>query len=281
MENITREEFYVARLEDCCYNIKCAFTDSLLKLPEKDVIIRYLYKLADVSSVEHVMGLLHQCWLYANPYYLFDQLPKGSDQVELIENIFKHSDREDMLKLEVDKPEGYTALHIKHYKAIESVPGLKNYYTTYLNGIFDAAKEVCSKFVLELQEGFLIDYSLHSELSADKLSAAFDVLLQHEYLQEADRAAFLAIFDSTINTRPKKITWRGISEKSRPDKPVISYASLFVAFKCLVDMDARNKVILCRCFYDALGKDITPDKLKVRDSNALDAFEAEIKEAIK
>ncbi|MCQ2267851.1 MAG: hypothetical protein MJZ83_03130, partial [Bacteroidaceae bacterium] len=270
MENISREEFYVARLEEWCYSLKCAVIDISLKLPSESVFVRYLSKLEAEEDVVHVMSLLHECWTYIYPGNLFDQPSKSSipDDIDL------KNENYDVVKEEIDMP--FNALTIEHYKEMLKKPGVVKFYQHFIQAIHAHSQKNCSRFDLVLLENFLIDYSIHTEVAKDKLRAVFDVIVYYGYLKTKDKNDFMAIFDYTINAWTKQLRWMDISGKNKEP----AFASLYVVLKCLAGTDVATKRKACKCFVDANGDSISPDQLKTRDSKILAQFESELKAII-
>ena len=187
MINITNEEYFLEKAENYCYRLRDAIIDMTLKLPSIDTIERYLLKLEKEESIVYILGLLHECWCYANPVYLMDAVPEElsssqKDYVERVESMYYRT----ILKEETNKPISPLILDYckartkKHELDICSLS-----YSSYMNSLFNITKNICRKIDLEIVDGFIISATIKTDKSPEQLKKAFYVVAEHGFVTQA------------------------------------------------------------------------------------------------
>ena len=279
----------IYRLEDLCTMLKSAILDFNLKLPPLVSFERYLRKLTNIDDVFYVMEMLHQCWVYVHPLYLFDRPTKDlMSQSEMLNWAFnryrgKNPDRNyDFINQEVNRGNinELTLLFNKAYNHLESRQQAA--YGSYMKGLEEISRSVCRSFDMELGSGFTICYVLTSklELTRTQIDNVFAAVAKIGKMNnnEETAAAFRSLFSQTISAVEQKIQWLDVAKSHKPN-----YASLYVLFKTMgVEMNRFHRTIICRVFTSPQGA-IDPDQLKSRETNssdALDDFEQLVQNAL-
>ena len=277
-----REEVtYVQKLEDYCLMLRNAVLDLNLKLPPIVSFERYLTKIADISNVLYVMELLHECWIFLHPDFLFQRLTKvemSPDKIsvdQMLNLVFDDSN------VAVIDRNDFNPLKIEHAKAIYSLSArLKSSYGDYMENLLSICKRVCQSFNIVLSENFTTSISLtsHKELSVAQIDSVFTVMADEGLMTNTTetRAAFRAMFDNVLTAVETRIEWLDKAKNKSPN-----YASLYVMFDALgVEMSTSNKDIICRVFTTPNGG-INPNQIKVRDeSKELNELRNKVKNAL-
>lgn len=268
--NISKEEYYLSKVESFCYDLRNAMIDLSLKFPEISTFERYMFKLESVDSIVYIMGLLHRCWCFANPRYLFDTLPKNIPDDKLI-NILLSKYQPDserrgvgVLKEELDKQNNI--LIMAWYRAYQQNGKVQVAFSTYMEQIFSLAHKVCYRKDIHLQNGFVVSDTIETSLTVDKLVKAFNIFSKQFKCcadSEDNRLTFLSIFDLAVCASPRPIQWIDVGS-SRGREP--SLASIHTIFETLgVEMTTNARRIICNHIIWPKGK-ITPDQIKARKS---------------
>ena len=258
----TQQEQYVQKLEDLCFSLKCAFVEFTLKMPSLTTFERYLCKLDSSDDIIYLIGLLHQCWLYTHPFYLFDKNIKDEDPVVALKKSLSHKANSDydLIEKELNR-DNITELTIIHYKAYNDLePKMQDAYQKYVEGLWNICDAVCKKKDIQLCPEFVINYSLNSALSPTQIEQVFQAVADTgRMINNVETAAtFRALFSSTISAVEHKILWLDINEKN--ERSV--YVSLRVMFEAMgVKMNRTNLRIICNAFETHQGE-ITEDQLK-------------------
>ena len=299
-----QQALYVSRLEDLCFNLKNAIIDLNLKFPCLVSFERYLLKLTDTNDILYIMELLHQCWVYVHPNYLFDRPIKASFNTgKCLDYVWKNSKAKgnhsfSFINNEVNR-NNFTALELLYVKAYSNVqPKLEQVFRKYFEGLWEISNGVCESKQIKLAEDFTVQMALVTNLTPVQIDAVFNVLAASGKINSGNdnRIIFKAMFDTTANVAEGKILWLDRAKSKTPN-----YASLYLLFKTMgVKMEKHEKAIICRFFkvVDENGEEtgIDPLKLKSRTRNdngsrqsenrrtlskQLVEFEKQLKDAIK
>lgn len=282
-------EHIVSKLEDLCTMLKSAVTDFNLKVPPLVSFERYLHKIdpENIKDVFYVMDMIHQCWLYLNPSFLFDRPMKSHmDVKEMIGKALNKYNgpnpdpNYDFINQEVDR-QNITVLTLLAAKAYNKLDArYKNAYGKYMDGLYAICKSVCLGFDIKLDEDFTINYVLTSNLTRSQIESVYNAVANDGKMNndQDTKTTFLSIFDSTISAVEHQILWLDVAKSRKPN-----YASLYVMFKTMgLKMTAFERTVICKVFTTPQGP-IDPDQLKSREtnnSNVLKTFEALIRKAL-
>lgn len=266
--DITAEEYYLSKVEECCYKLRDALIECSLKYPEINTIERYLCKLEKYDSVVYVIGLLHRCWCFANPGYLFNPMPKDLSLDQMLDMAMsKYNSNSPRYKIGTLKEElnkESTPLISAYYRAYQHSEWMAMCYQSYMDELFQLVARVCDSFNINLSEGFIISDTIKNDKNPSQLKRAFEVLCKSQCCtkSESNLRSFLSIFDSTIIAPEEPIYWIDIGS-SRGQSP--SIASIYTTFSALgVDMNMHNKTIICKHIVNQDGTRISPEQLKAR-----------------
>lgn len=269
--NISEEEYYLSKIESCCYDLRNAMIDLSLKFPEISTFERYMFKLKSVNNIVYIMGLLHRCWCFANPRYLFDAMPKDIPDTQLIATLLSKYQPEGVrkgvgvLKEELDRKNNF--LIMAWYKAYQQNGKVAVAFTDYMEQLYSLASKICYSKDIRLQNGFVVSDTIETLIPVDKLVKVFDVISKQFKCcsaSEDNKQTFLSIFNSTICASPQPIKWTDMGS-SRGKVP--SLASIYTIFDALkVNMTAKAKRIICKHIIWQHGE-ITPDQIKARTTS--------------
>lgn len=283
--NISEEEYYLSKVESCCYDLRNAMIDLSLKFPEISTFERYMLKLKSVNDIVYIMGLLHRCWCFANPRYLFDAMPKDIPDIQLIDILLSKYQPEGVrkgvgvLKEELDRKNNI--LIMAWYRAYQQNGKVSVAFTTYMEQLYSLACKVCYSKDIRLQNGFVVSDTIEATLPVDKLVKAFYVFSQQFGCCDAsedNRLTFLSIFDHAVCASPRPIEWLDLGS-SRGREP--SLASIHTIFSTLnVDMTANARRIICKHIIWQNGA-ISPEQIKARKTPKQEILREAILEAIR
>lgn len=265
------EQYYVSQLEYYCYKLRDAIIDISLKYPELETFERYFNKIKEYDSMIYILSLLHKCWCFANPQYLFDTTPKSYSYEEVDKCLGKLTPGSprygtDMLKEEFGKK--YNPLCAKYYKEYLSSGGMKLCYGDYMDNLYQIVSLLCRKFNIKLDKRFIIVQSLKTEsnLSPCQLKGVFEIISAKFKCcenNETNLQVFISMFDTTVSVPEGTIMWKDIGS-SRGKEP--SLASIDTVFRSLgVKMNLHNKTIISRYITWQNGK-IIPEQIKPRNT---------------
>ena len=268
--DISHEEYYVSKLEECCYKLRDAMIDISLKFPELDTFENYFYELKDYSSFLYISKLLHRCWCLAHPNYLCDTMQKEIEGVEDLKKLRMLGDKSKRALPSVMMNKRVHPLEMAYYKAyMEHNVTVTQYYAYYMNDLFGIFEKACNELDIKISEGFIINECLHTDATAVQLEKAFDVFSTKygccDDSQENLRT-FLSMFDCTTTLPEGTISWKNIGSANNNE---FFIGSIYAVFKAVgVDMNIANKRIICDHIL-VNGKKNDPMALKSRKDNAL------------
>lgn len=287
--NASKEDIYVFRLEGYCNELKEAFVDFTLKLPNQSSFEYYLSKLDNRKNIEYILGLLHYCWILVHPMKLYDRIYK-ENPMEMLDCVLckftgdekhKPGGDYDLVASEIDS--GCNRFLSDHH--FSNTQNLKNGkllygFQEYLYKLYFSIKPICERNNIIIRKEFTVDSSLATGLSRSQISAVFDAVSQKGYISNDSetRSNFLSMFDTTCHIRNDKIMWKDVNKKNK--QPAI--ASLYIMFQTMgIEMNAVNRETICQYFNDANNEPISPDSLKSRSlSGNLEDIDRIVREAI-
>ncbi len=282
--NQNQNDIYLLRTEELCYALRDAMIDFSLKCPDLSSFERYLGLLTNEEDLQYIIKLLHECWLFVNPYYLFNGLPKNLPQEELIElALSKYGSPEargfDYLK-EANTP-NFNPLLLAYYQSYNDEPKYQLAYEDYMKELFLLTKNICGAKGLTVCEGFVIDYYLTCNISYPKQESVYNMAVGDELFDDTkdNRHTFLSLFRTSPEEPKGQIRWMVKNEKN--ERP--SYATLYVFFEAIgVDMHSRReKEVICKHFLDCSGQPIKVEQLKRREpSHELQKLAEKVKQAL-
>ena len=261
-----QNEIYVLRAEELCYALRDAIIDFTLKYPSHSTFERYLGLITDEGDLKYIIKLLHECWIFANPYYLFNGDPKDLSAEEMIERaLSRYSNGFDYLK-EAFTP-GINHLWIEHYNNYVKSPEKGHAYEDYLKELFRLTENICQARDIKLREGFVIDNDLGCNISYSEQDRVYDMAVENKLFDDTkdNRHTFFSLFPTSPEEPRGQIRWMVKNEK----KEGPSYASLYVFLESIgVNMHSRlEKEVICKNFLNYKGEPIEVDKLKYREPN--------------
>ena len=267
--NIPAEQYYVEILEKCCYKLRDAMIDMSLKCPEISTFERYFKELRDFDSVVYIVGLLHRCWCFAHPAYLFDTVPKDLSYEAMINSLNKYQPGSgsygmDFLKEELNKK--INPLITAYYKAYSKAAEMELCYGDYMEELYHPTSLMCSRFNIKLTNTFTIHSTIQTDKTPQQLKDAFTVFSRDfkccAYTEENSRI-FLSIFDTTYSAAEGTIMWTDTGTKSKQ----ASLASIYTVFSTLgVSMNQHTRAIIAKHIVWQNGS-ITPEQIKARNGN--------------
>ena len=279
-----QKSIYVLRAEELCYALRDALIDFSLKYPSHSTFERYLGLITDEGDLKYIIKLLHECWLFANPYYLFNGLPKNLPQEELIKRVLSQyrspeAGGFDYLK-EAFTP-GINHLWIEHYNNYVKSPEKQLAYEDYLNELFRITKNIYKARDIKLREGFVIDNDLDCNISYSEQERVYDMAVKNKLFDDTkeNRHTYFSLFRTSPEEPRGQIRWMVKNEKN--EKP--SYATLYVFFEAIgVDMHSRReKEVICKHFLGCYGEPIKVEQLKRRESShELQKLAEKVKQAL-
>lgn len=263
-------------LENRCREIQNAIESLAQSLPSQISFIREFRQLENRGDVSSILELLHTCWCWANPLFLFDKPSKDFENLDEMFRTIRNGDPSDFGR------DDWTLGMMKHYKVSVQQPYLFRNYNTYLNNLYFAITPHCQELGLQLRNDFTFSIGLPTNLTTTQLNALFDVAVSETLVWEKDREKWLSLFNNTITATSGPIEWRDISKTRDQDHNHIpGYASLYTFIKCAVG--TINKDILAvvsQRFVDCHGKPIASDKIKSRKGSSQERLSAMFSEAI-
>ena len=163
---ISKEEYYLSKVETFCYDLRNAMIDMSLKFPEISTFERYFRKLEDYDNVVYIIGLLHKCWCFAHPTYLFDTIPKDLS-FEGVKNILSKyqsgSKRYGMDELNEEFSKKNTPLLLAYYKAYHKEGEMALCYEDYMESLYFSVEKKCSSYGINLESSFVIRTTIRTD----------------------------------------------------------------------------------------------------------------------
>lgn len=267
--NISHEEYYVSKLEECCYKLRDAMIDISLKFPELDTFENYFYKLKDFTSFLYISKLLHRCWCLAYPDYLFNTLHGDISGVENLESLSRTWNKSDtLMNVLMNKPAH--PLEMEYYKKYtKQHTTVTHFYVDYMDKLFDIFKSACDEEGINIGQGFIIEECLHTSATPAQLEEAFKIFSKQHGCCDDSREnlnTFLSLFDCTPTLPEGTISWKNIGSANNKE---FFIGSIYAVFKAVgVDMKITNKRIICEHIL-VNSKKIDPGTLKFRKDSAL------------
>ena len=263
--DITEEEYFLSKAEEYCYTLRDAMIDMSLKFPEIATFERCLNKIKTYGNIAYIMRLLHRCWCFAYPKYLLDAVPKDipfDKMLDMMLSKYRSPSMHSVITEELNK--NIHPLIMAYYKAYIENGKMTMYYGTYMDSLYNIAKNVCSQHSITLAEGFIISATIKTDKTTAQLSRVFDVISKRFKFcpDNADcRRIFISIFDSSVSAPDGIIPWMDFGS-SKGREP--SLASIYTTFDALgVDMSYSNKATICKYFTWQNGE-IMPEQIKSR-----------------
>lgn len=274
--NASKEDIYLFRLEDYCNSLRGAIINSTLNLPSMSSFRFYFFKLKELSNIEYILGLLHECWVLLHPTMMFNSIYKDSDPIKILENsLCKYSDNKsacydnsyDIVSEELNSSTNII-IASAYFRKIQESKDL-SLFCEYLDELYKMVKSSCKNNEISIEQGFIPVSCLKVRLNRNQLQLIFERIAAEGFManDDATKHSFLSLFSNTLHTTAKKIIWLDVNKKN--NQP--SVASLYTMFSALgVDMNIHSKEIICRLFNDANNNPISPESLKPRkDSDTL------------
>lgn len=266
------ENRYVSSLENHCTILRHAIINGELDLPNTSSFHFYFSKLKNQVNIDYIFSLLHECWILAHPDHLFNSELKDDDvEVLLNKSLSKYSSQSNshVFTEDYDSPKNIV-IASAYYRKI-SARKYGSVYHEYLRELRIILINIFKDRNFSLTESFMPFEYLQVSLDRGQLDKLFNDLSsgKNKYLNndKKTKQTFLAIFESSLLVGSQKIQWMDIN----PKNSMPSISSLYTLFHALkVDMNLRNKSIICRFFNDANNNPISPESLKARaDSSNL------------
>lgn len=279
------EKYYLTILEEYCYKLRDAMIDLSLKLPEINTIDRYFRELKDYDNIVYILSILHKCWCFAHPEYLFNTIPKNLSIDEMFQRLSIYqpdSSRggSDILKEELDKK--HNPLLIAYYDAFRYAGDMTLCYGEYMKQLHNVINVHCNGFYIDIKDNFTIIPALKTNKTAQQLKKVFYVFSRNFGCcedSEENLQIFLSMFDTTISAPEGTIPWHDMgSEKNRQ----FSIASIYTIFKTLgIEMNRHNREIICLYITRPDGKRLNQEQIKSRINSKQEGFKEALEAALK
>lgn len=266
---ITDEEYYVNKLEECCYILRDAMIDLSLKFPEIITFERYFRELKEYDSIAYIVSLLHKCWCFAHPTYLFDTVPKDISYEGLEKILSKYQPGAkrygmDVLKEEFDKENSH--LLMAYYRAYCKAGEMTLSYGKYMDDLYRPTSKICSAFNISLNRSFIMDSTIKTDKTPKQLKDAFYVFAKDFGCcdpGDENLRIFLSIFDITQSAAEGVIMWTDTGTRSKQ----ASIASIHTIFSTLgVQMNKHTRRVIAQHIVWQNGT-ITEEQIKARSEN--------------
>lgn len=271
------ENRYVSSLENHCTILRHAIVNGELGLPNTSSFQFYFSKLKDLGNIDYIFSLLHECWILAHPDHLFNSELKDDD-VEVLLNKSLSKYRNNNLDGNNDGSQSICHAFTEDYDSPKNIVIASAYYRKisarkygsvyheYLRELRIILINIFKDTNISLTESFMPFFeNLQVSLDRKQLDKLFDALSSgnNKYLNndKETKQTFLAIFEGSLLAGSQKIQWMDLNTKNS----IPSISSLYTLFYALgVEMNLRNKSIICRFFNDANNNPISPESLKPR-----------------
>lgn len=277
---ISKEQYYVDRLEDYCYMLRNAMIEISLKFPEIITFERYLNNLTKIESIEYIVNLLHKCWCFAHPYNLFNMVQKDN----VLESLSKYDVESprygtDVLNEELNKK--VNPLMIIYHKEFQEGCKMTQCYGEYMDELYKVVCVYCKKFNIILNDDFTITHAIVTDKSPEQLKKVFDVF-SSQFCCCANNTdnlqVFISMFSTASSVSQGTILWTDIGS-NKGQEP--SLASIDTIFRSLgIEMNSHNKSIICRYITWANGP-ITPEQIKPRKNDKQEKLKEAILQSLK
>lgn len=209
------------------------------------------------SRVNYTLDILHYFYMFANPFYFYDQPDKNESQIQ---QILIHQEDIDILNLVLNKystSKPNTVAGINNYianelnKPLPSIsimewinhlkPEVREGYQKYFKELYKQVKNSYSKLGYNIDESFLSRRIVHTSHSREILNEVFDIISKHTFEgsekliddSKETRAKFLSMFSTTINTNEGLIEWKDVNRKNGS----ISFQSFKLIFEVMYEYD--------------------------------------------
>lgn len=263
------ENRYISSLENYCTVLRHAIINGELCLPNTSSFQFYFSKLKDQGNIDYIFNLLHECWIFAHPDHLFNSELKDDDVEVLLEkSLSKYSSQSNCHAFieDYDSPKNIV-IASAFYRKI-SARKYSSVYHEYLKELRGILINTIKDRSISLTESFMPFEYLQVSLNREQLDKLYDALSsgKNKYLNndKGTKQTFLAIFESSLLAGSQKIQWMDLNTKNK----VPSISSLYTLFEALgIDMNLKNKSIICRFFNDAENNPISPESLKPRKNS--------------
>lgn len=263
------ENRYISSLENYCTVLRHAIINGELCLPNTSSFQFYFSKLKDQGNIDYIFNLLHECWIFAHPDHLFNSELKDDDVEVLLEkSLSKYSSQSNCHAFieDYDSPKNIV-IASAFYRKI-SARKYSSVYHEYLKELRGILINTIKDRSISLTESFMPFEYLQVSLNREQLDKLYDTLSsgKNKYLNndKGTKQTFLAIFESSLLAGSQKIQWMDLNTKNK----VPSISSLYTLFEALgIDMNLKNKSIICRFFNDAENNPISPESLKPRKNS--------------
>lgn len=274
LKNYDFDEYIRVQLEYYIYKFRDAMLNFSLEFPELSTMEWYCSRLKKYDTFIYCVGLLHKCWCYAHPDYLFNTLSKklpDEDLLEMVLNKYQPDSKYYKVeRLQKEFSKEFSSLLISYYRSFQRLGIIAENYGSYIKSLYEILKSVARRWDIDLNDNFTISYYIKTEKTPQQLEKAFEIISNQfkccDYTPRNLRT-FMSIFETTISEPENRIYWKDKST-SRNKEDCIS--SLWIFFKALnVDMNIHEKNIICKYFM--WGKEaIKPEQLRDRRKNNKD-----------
>jgi len=262
-----QNDLFVLRAEELCYALRDAMIDFSLKYPTLSSFDRYIGRITNEGDLRYIVGLLHQCWLFANPNQIFNNLPKNLTQEQLLELALTKYNESGATGFDYLKEEpflGNNPLLLAYYTAYKKNSQYRLTYGDYMKKLYGIVTASCKAKGLDLREGFIFNDYLTCRIDYSTQEKVYKVAVGEKLFDDnqENRHTFFSLFPTSPMAPAGRIKWLVQNEKN--GEP--SYSSLYVFLETIgVNMHSkREKEVVCRHFVDCQGQYIKVEQLKVR-----------------
>lgn len=259
-----KEEASISSLEQWVFQLKCSIIDVSLKVPETTTFARHINTLGSDGAIRYIIGLLRQCWQYANPGSLLSNPIKDLEQEDLLDKALSKYTSADCsdedIVAQIDRNPSAAIIRYAQDKNDRSI------YRGILDTLWKLCSPLCGKFGLHLTKDFLLRSVLLTTFSTSQLTDVFNLLVEYKYVVAEDLQDFISIFSCSITAREKPVRWMAKSVKNGE----CNYAALYVVFSSLgFKMTEAERKVIADVFIRPDGCALKYDSIKKRNDSLI------------
>ena len=274
--DISRDKYFVSKVEDCCYKLRDAMIDVSLKFPEISTFEHYLKEIKDYDDIVYILGLLHKCWCFAHPDFLFNAVPKNLSADEILQKLSVYQSdsprgKSNILKEELDKKHNH--LLIAYYRAYQEAGKMTLCYGEYMDRLYKIVSDLICRSGIEINNNFTFIPGIKTDKTPEQLERVFYVFSRQFNCcddSEHNLRIFISMFNTSISAPNGAIDWHDIGSGKNKSPSIAAIYTIFNAID--VEMNLHNKTIICKYFKWPNGK-LTPDQIKSRVNDKQSALE--------
>ena len=274
---VKKSDLCMYKLESLCYRLKCAIIDHSLKLPSLVSFRYYLDGISSETELGVVVEMLHDCWIYAFPIYMFDKPLKAGRSLDDIFRASAHDfDENDYIS---------SPLHLSYAK--EYALGNKTRaqsrvpedYARYLHRLYLMVNAQCLKHNLRIDARFMLAPLMPTDLSVVVLKNVYQYLVDRKYIEPNKESDFIAIFSASVVALPEKLRWTYLTKSKLPNYSCLYSLMSTLASNTVSDEHVKSLIASVFCNGDGTSIDVSSFK-KRKPSEVQQVFDNDIQNII-